>query len=103
LVPCSMSATMDGLSFQRPGLSYRMRRTSKTDHHAFLRHEGALAALIRDFDWGKTALGPISKWPAHVKSLTSVALSSDLAMVMLWGPNGVMIYRLPAPELQSGS
>jgi hypothetical protein len=33
-----------------------MRRASKTDHHAFLRHQGALAALIRDFDWSKTAL-----------------------------------------------
>ena len=52
----------------------RMRRTSKTDQISFLGHEGELAALIREFDWSKTALGPINTWPSHVKSLTSVAL-----------------------------
>ena len=59
---------------------------------SFLNHRSGLSELIRQFDWGKTALGPISAWPAQVRTLTSVALSSDLAMVMLWGPSGVMIY-----------
>jgi hypothetical protein len=39
-----------------------MRRASKTVHHAFLRHEGVLAALIRDFDWSKTALMTIFRY-----------------------------------------
>jgi PAS domain S-box-containing protein len=59
---------------------------------SFLVQGAKLATLISEFDWKKTALGPIEGWPAHVKTMTSVALSSDLAMVMLWGESGVMIY-----------
>ena len=58
----------------------------------FPSHGGKIARLIREFNWETTALGPIEGWPAHVKTMTSVALSSDLAMVMLWGESGVMIY-----------
>jgi PAS domain S-box-containing protein len=71
---------------------YRMHSTSSTDPLSFLSHTGELAALIREFDWEKTALGPAGEWPAHIKTLTSLALNSDLAMVMLWAPSGVMIY-----------
>ena len=65
-------------------------------------HKSELAALIRKFDWEKTALGPLGSWPAHVKTLTSVALGSDLAMVMLWGPSGVMIYNDAYAEFAGG-
>jgi len=72
-----------------------MDSTSSTDRLPFsfvVGHKGKLATLIQAFDWKKTTLGPIEAWPSHVKTLTSVALSSDLAMVMLWGESGVMIY-----------
>jgi PAS domain S-box-containing protein len=69
-----------------------MRRTAKMELPPFPSHTGELAQLIRNFDWDNTALGSIGRWPAHIKTLTSAALSSDLAMVMLWGPSGVMIY-----------
>ena len=79
-----------------------MSSKSSTDASSFLNHNSALAALIREFDWEKTALGPIGGWPAHVKTLTAVALNCDLAMVMLWGPSGVMIYNDAYAEFAGG-
>jgi hypothetical protein len=57
-----------------------MHSTLKTDPLSFLNHSSELGVLIREYDWEKTALGRASGWPAHIKTLTSVALSSDLAM-----------------------
>jgi PAS domain S-box-containing protein len=75
---------------------------SSTDQLLSVNHKSELAALIRGFDWEKTALGPLERWPAHVKTLTSVALSSNLAMVMLWGAKGVMIYNDAYAEFAGG-
>ncbi|HVY90943.1 MAG TPA: HWE histidine kinase domain-containing protein [Hyphomonadaceae bacterium] len=53
---------------------------------------GELGRLIRQFDWSKTELGPIDQWPQSLKSATDVVLQAPLPLVMLWGPNGIMIY-----------
>jgi two-component sensor histidine kinase len=54
--------------------------------------DGELGGLIRDFDWAGTELGPISHWPAALRTATNIVLASPLPLVMLWGPNGRMIY-----------
>jgi two-component sensor histidine kinase len=59
---------------------------------AFPAGGGELGALIRQFDWSRTSLGPISRWPQSLKTATDIVLRSPLPMVMLWGPDGVMIY-----------
>ncbi|WP_273454190.1 hybrid sensor histidine kinase/response regulator [Nevskia ramosa] len=51
-----------------------------------------LAGLIRDFDWSSTALGPIDQWPASLKTTTSTLLLSKIPIVLLWGPDGILIY-----------
>jgi PAS domain S-box-containing protein len=53
---------------------------------------GELAALIRAFDWCKTPLGPLEDWSSSLKAITGFLLRSPVAMVMLWGEDGVMIY-----------
>ena len=53
---------------------------------------GELGQLIRDFDWSKTSLGPISGWPQSLRTATDVVLQSPIPLVMLWGPDGIMIY-----------
>lgn len=53
---------------------------------------GELGKLIREFDWGKTSLGPIEGWPQSLKTATDVVLQAPLPLVMLWGPDGIMIY-----------
>jgi PAS domain S-box-containing protein len=58
----------------------------------FLRGGGEVGALIRNYDWSKTAIGPLSQWPQSLKSVTSLLLLSPIPMVLLWGEDGVMIY-----------
>lgn len=59
---------------------------------AFLSGGGELGALVRDMDWSATALGPIDEWPAILKTTTGIVLRSPVAMVLLWGKDGILIY-----------
>jgi PAS domain S-box-containing protein len=53
---------------------------------------GELGALIRQFDWTKTSLGPLEAWPQSLKTVTDTLLRSPVPIVLLWGEDGVMIY-----------
>ncbi|HYD99665.1 MAG TPA: PAS domain S-box protein [Alphaproteobacteria bacterium] len=58
----------------------------------FLAGGGALGALIADHDWSGTALGPIAAWPPSLRTALGLVLRSSVAMVLLWGEDGVMLY-----------
>ncbi len=58
----------------------------------FPRGGGELGELIRNFDWSVTSLGSIAQWPPSLRTATDIVLHSPLPLVMLWGPEGVMIY-----------
>ncbi|MBB4125575.1 signal transduction histidine kinase/CheY-like chemotaxis protein [Xanthomonas translucens] len=58
----------------------------------FLRGGGHTGALIADFDWSRTPLGPLSAWPQSLRTVTAMLLRSPLPIVLLWGPEGIMIY-----------
>jgi PAS domain S-box-containing protein len=58
----------------------------------FLHSPGEMAALIRAFDWSSTTLGPIERWPQSLKTITGFLVRSPVPIVLLWGPDGVMIY-----------
>jgi PAS domain S-box-containing protein len=58
----------------------------------FLEGGGEMGALIRIHDWAGTPLGPISGWPQSLRTTVSIMLHSPVPMVLLWGPDGVMIY-----------
>ena len=47
--------------------------------------------LIRDRDWA-ASLGPISAWPASLKTTVDLMLLSPVPLVLLWGDDGIMIY-----------
>ncbi len=51
-----------------------------------------MAALIQSHDWAATSLGPSAQWPQSLKSITGFMIRSPVPMVLLWGPDGVMIY-----------
>jgi two-component sensor histidine kinase len=53
---------------------------------------GELGALIRRHAWEETSLGPIAGWSPALRTATNIVLQSPLPLVMLWGPDGVMIY-----------
>jgi PAS domain S-box-containing protein len=60
--------------------------------HAFLAHGGELGALIAAHDWAATPLGPIESWPQSLRTAVGIVLHSAVAIVMLWGEDGTMIY-----------
>lgn len=48
--------------------------------------------LFRTFDWASTPLGDRRTWPGSLATAADIVLRSPLPMVLLWGPDGVMIY-----------
>ncbi len=58
----------------------------------FLSGGGELGALIRSKDWSKTSLGPIEDWSPPLVTTLGIVLSSPVAMITLWGEDGVMLY-----------
>ena len=54
--------------------------------------QGPVARLIRRHDWASTPLGPIETWPQSLKTATGLLIAAPVPIVMLWGPEGVMIY-----------
>ena len=53
---------------------------------------GEMGVLIRALDWSKTGLGPISTWPAHLKTTISLMLAAKAQIVLFWGPEFVALY-----------
>jgi PAS domain S-box-containing protein len=58
----------------------------------FLAGTGAQGELIAAFDWAATPLGAIEHWPPCLRIATGMVLRSPTALVLLWGPSGIMIY-----------
>jgi len=53
---------------------------------------GLLGAIIDDFDWASTSLGPVERWPHVLRTTVELILRSPVPIVTLWGEEGVMIY-----------
>ncbi|WEZ84310.1 PAS domain S-box protein [Rhizobium sp. 32-5/1] len=51
-----------------------------------------MTSLIRQFDWEKTPVGGPVGWPAPLKTLIATVLRANVPIILLWGPDGVMIY-----------
>jgi PAS domain-containing protein len=50
-----------------------------------------MGRLIAAHDWSDS-LGPLSDWPASLKTTVGLLLNSAVPMVLLWGADGIMIY-----------
>ncbi len=73
----------------------------RRDDLAFLAGGGEAARIIAGLDWAATPLGPIDGWPQSLRTVVSLILRSDLAMITLWGEEGVMIYNDAYAEIAS--
>ncbi len=51
-----------------------------------------MSALLSSFDWAATPLGAPVRWPASLKTIVGTLLRSPIAMILLWGEDGHMIY-----------
>ena len=62
------------------------------DDNERMQTEPGMLHRVRAYDWGTTALGPIDRWPQALRTAVDITLSSNLPMVMAWGPDAQLIY-----------
>ena len=62
-----------------------------------------MARLMREKDWSATALGPVERWPASLRSTVRILLTSRYSMWMGWGSDLTFLYndRYAAETLDS--
>jgi PAS domain S-box-containing protein len=54
--------------------------------------DGEMLAAVRTKNWGATLLGPVSVWPAELRTAASICLCSNFQMAICWGPDLVYLY-----------
>jgi PAS domain S-box-containing protein len=64
---------------------------------------GEMAALVRAYDWGSTALGAIETWSIELLTVVNLTLSSPSPARTMWGPDFILIYNdayrpIPGPR-----
>jgi PAS domain S-box-containing protein len=53
--------------------------------------ESKMAGLIISHDWSGS-LGAVENWPQSLKTTVGILVHSPIPIVLLWGPDGIMIY-----------
>lgn len=53
---------------------------------------GKCGEMLRQKDWTKTPLGPISSWNQTLVTMTSLVMASMHPMALWWGSDPVLIY-----------
>lgn len=53
---------------------------------AFLDGGGEMGALIRNKNWSSTSLGPQNGWPAELRTVIRVMLTTNHPVFIFWGP-----------------
>jgi hypothetical protein len=64
---------------------------------------GEMADLVRDYDWGSTALGPIDTWSRELVTIVNLTLDSSSPARTMWGSDLILIYNdayrpIPGPR-----
>jgi PAS domain S-box-containing protein len=54
--------------------------------------DGEMAQCVRTHDWAATPLGPISQWPAELRTMVQLVLAHPFATIVLWGADLIQIY-----------
>ena len=58
----------------------------------FLTGAGEMGRLIREYDWSRSPLGPIERWPRSLKTSVSLILNTQHPMWVGWGPSMTFFY-----------
>lgn len=73
-------------------MSTQLKRKEDTSPRRCLLGSGELADAIRALNWGSTPLGPTSSWSDTLLGTVNMMLSSDHPILLMWGPEMVMLY-----------
>lgn len=53
---------------------------------------GEMGALLRNFDWRHSELGPVENWPQTLLTALGILLQSSVGMCIFWGPELTLFY-----------
>ncbi|WAS96560.1 ATP-binding protein [Nannocystis punicea] len=53
---------------------------------------GEMGRQIRAHDWSRTSLGPLEGWPASVRTIVQLCVSTNFPMALTLGPGHVLLY-----------
>lgn len=54
--------------------------------------QGGMSEAVRQFDWSKTSLGPMHRWPASLRIAVDLLLASKFPGCLVWGRDMVSIH-----------
>ncbi|SKA31243.1 PAS domain S-box-containing protein [Chitinophaga eiseniae] len=66
--------------------------TVNADRYPFLAGGGEMGALIRNYPWETTSIGPVDGWPQSLKTCLRIILTSSQPMFVWWGPELLNFY-----------
>src|SRR5215471_16216061 len=75
---------------------------SPSPETTFLDGGGELGALMRDYDWTQTPLGPPQHWPQSLKTAVRIMLTSRQPFWLGWGPDLTYLYNDPYKSIIGG-
>ena len=76
----------------RPAVASTRTASTVPSMPDWLAGSGALGQLIGQYDWAKTPLGEIDKWPQSLKTSVNLMLNSQHPMWIGWGPKATFLY-----------
>ncbi|MEP7282112.1 MAG: PAS domain-containing protein [Rubrivivax sp.] len=59
---------------------------------AFLAGDGEMARRIRAHDWASTPIGAVDSWPASLRTMVRMALTTQHPVFIFWGPQHICLY-----------
>lgn len=54
--------------------------------------QGGMSEAVRQFDWSKTSLGPLHRWPSSLRIAVDLMLASRFPGCLVWGSDMVTLY-----------
>src|SRR5690348_11632212 len=70
----------------------RERESSDDPQDASISGEAGVRERMRAFDWSRTALGPVERWPHPLKTAVQIALDSAFPTFVWWGSELTQLY-----------
>jgi PAS domain S-box-containing protein len=77
-----------------------MTRPKTARDLSFLAGGGEMGERIRAFDWARTPVGPVERWPQSLKTAVQIMLTSRYPMFVWWGRELTIFYNdayIPVP------
>ena len=68
----------------------------------YLSGGGEMGQRIREYDWSKTPLGPVSGWPQSLRTCVRIMLASRQPIWIGWGKELIKLYNDPYKTIVRG-